>query len=80
MNTFEIAMKIYKPYILELQDQITRIESEAEIGMNINGKNLVKIYDYNINLNRQNGTYLIMEYIEGITLDKWIKNNIAIKF
>ena len=50
-----------------------RIKREASIGLKVSGKNLVKIYDYKIDINNENGTYLIMEFINGITLDKWIE-------
>ena len=70
-----IAIKIYKPDILKRPNQVDRIKKEANIGLRISGKNLVKIYDYKIDLSKEYGTFLIMEYVKGITLDKWIEKN-----
>jgi serine/threonine-protein kinase len=75
----QLAMKIFNPWVLERSYEYERIKLEAEVGKSLNCKNLVKIFDVKINKNTPNGTFLIMEYIDGITLNKWIEKNKPIK-
>lgn len=71
-----VAVKVYKPQILDYPNQKERINREFKVGASISHPNLVKIYhvdSYKIdNIDRP---YLLMEYIKGMSLREYIKNN-----
>jgi len=67
-----LAIKIYKPEILQQPNQLKRIEQEFKIGSTLSHPNLVRIFEYN----PPEGTtppFLVMEYVDGLTLDSWLQ-------
>lgn len=67
------AIKIYKEWILEKPSQFERIWRELRASQEVDHPNIVKVYDSR--LNPESKPYLIMEPVEGITLDKFVKRN-----
>lgn len=65
-----VALKIYKPEILKEPKQIERIRREFRIGSQISHPNIVRIYDFNVE--KTDKPFLVMEYVDGVTLDKWL--------
>jgi len=81
INTYKeqkLAIKVYKSWVLERRNEVERIRREAKIGQKIRSPNLVRIYDVKINTDVPNGTYLVMEYIDGDTLKKWVSEHYPI--
>jgi len=73
-----VAIKEYKENILHIPNQSERIKQEGEIGKKIEHDNIVKIFNYNI----EDGgdCFLIMEWIDGKTLNDWeltLRKNVA---
>lgn len=72
----DVAVKVYKPQILDYPNQKERINREFKVGASISHPNLVKIFHIDSekigNLDRP---YLLMEYIKGISLREYVKNN-----
>lgn len=66
-----MALKVYKPEILRQVGQIERIKREFKAGSVLSHPNLVRIYDYSIE-EKEARPFLVMEYVDGITLDKWL--------
>lgn len=66
------AIKKYNEWVLAQEKQPLRIERELRKGIEINSEHVVKIFDI-FSENKQ--IYLVMEYLEGITLTEWICNN-----
>lgn len=64
-----LAVKIYKPAILREKNQLDRIKREFVVGSQVCHSNLAKIYEYSLEAN----PYLVMEYVDGITLDRWLQ-------
>ncbi len=68
-----IAVKRYKSEILRQHGQLARIQREFQVGSTISHPNLVRIYDSSLNQDRDAAPYLVMEYVDGIPLDKWVE-------
>lgn len=68
-----VAIKQYLPGILQIPDQVRRIEQEGELGQQLRHPNVVKTYKlHSPNLAVDDDTYfLILEWVEGETLDRW---------
>jgi serine/threonine protein kinase/transcriptional regulator with XRE-family HTH domain len=66
-----VAIKIYKPEILARHAQMERIQQEFKVGFQLSHPHLVRIFEYSpySDLNRP---FLVMEYVDGVTLDSWI--------
>jgi len=68
-----VAVKEYKPSILEISGQLARIKQEADVGSKLKHSNVVQTYG----LLSQEDTVapslflLVMEWIDGSTLQKW---------
>jgi serine/threonine protein kinase len=65
-----LAIKLYKPDILRQPRQHDRIKTEFVIGSQLAHPNLVRMHDYDATSPRP---YLVMEYVDGITLDAWVR-------
>jgi serine/threonine protein kinase len=65
------AVKQYKKEFLKEKRQIERIEIERKIGFEISNPNIVRIFESSSE--HVDTPYLVMEYIDGITLKDWIK-------
>jgi serine/threonine protein kinase len=52
-----------------------RFKNEAALMANLNHPNIVTLHDY---IETPQGVYLIMEYVEGITLDHYIRNVLGV--
>lgn len=66
----EVALKILDPKLSIDPEYIHRFKKEASISSQLNHKNIVKILSFGT---FKDNYYIAYEYIEGITLDKYIK-------
>lgn len=66
-----LALKKYKPDILRQAGQLERIQREFTVGSTMAHPNLVRMHDYSSKTDHD-GPFLVMEYVDGMTLDKWI--------
>jgi serine/threonine protein kinase len=70
----QVAVKIYKPEILRSPNQSVRIRREFEAGSIVTHPNLVKLLAVgNYEENGVERPYIVMEYLDGLTLREWIK-------
>src|SRR3990172_5311692 len=60
-----VAIKVYKEEILKKPKQLERIRREFKIGSQLAHPNIVRIYEYSVDTKPP---YLVMEYVDGITL------------
>jgi serine/threonine protein kinase/transcriptional regulator with XRE-family HTH domain len=71
-----VALKIYRPEILREPNQVERIENEARVGQEIAHPNVARIYEHEILRNKASKeidqAFLVMEYVDGITLHAWL--------
>ncbi|MCZ6652181.1 MAG: serine/threonine-protein kinase [Planctomycetota bacterium] len=75
-----VAVKEYKSSILAIPDQRARIRQEGELGEQIDHPNVVRVYESYLPESDDEKCYLIMEWIEGETLDSWaakLRKNVA---
>ena len=72
-----VALKQYKPWVFNEKNQRERINLELKTGMKLNCDSIVKSFD----LVEQDGSkFLVMEYLDGITLENYLKNNKPLTF
>ena len=65
----EVAIKILHSYLFQNENIHNRFKNEANALIKLTHPNIVKIYDY---VEQENLACLIMEYIDGYTLDVYI--------
>jgi serine/threonine protein kinase len=71
-----IAVKIYKPQILEYSNQEKRIEREFRVGSTLRHPNLIEIYHMDFSyIDDILRPYLLMELLDGITLREYVRKN-----
>ena len=69
-----VAVKIYKPQILNFLNQRQRIEREFHVGYSQSHPNLMKTYHLGFDdINGEISPYLLMELLEGMTLREYVK-------
>ena len=66
-----VAIKIYKDEILKEPGQAERMKQEFQVGSTISHPNVVRIFEYT-HAEKDQRPYLVMEYIDGITLSEWV--------
>ncbi|MFW9821267.1 MAG: serine/threonine-protein kinase, partial [Candidatus Thorarchaeota archaeon] len=71
------AIKIYKKEKLHVKNQEKRIQREFKTGIKLKHPNLVKLYYYGLSAN--GNPYLLMEYLEGKTLNNFVEANYPIE-
>ncbi len=71
----DVAIKILKEEYLSNEEFCRRFKNESQAIALLNHKNIVKIYDMN---NSGNLQYIVMEYIDGITLKEYIEQQGAL--
>lgn len=64
-----VAVKMLKPEFTNDSDFIRRFEAEAQAASSLNHDNIVSIYDVGVDGDVH---YIVMEYVNGITLKKYI--------
>lgn len=69
----DVAMKILREGLSHNNKALDRFFREARISAQLNHRNIVKIYDYNIN-NVQGQSYITMEFIDGPSLREIIED------
>lgn len=67
-----VAIKVLKDELSHDEEIVNKFKSEAIASKEIRHKNVVSAYDV---VDDNNMHYIVMEYIEGITLNKYIKEN-----
>ena len=67
-----VAIKIYKPWVLNQPNQATRIERELRVGLQISSEHVVTTYEL---ASDQDRLFLVMELLKGATLSQWIRDN-----
>ncbi len=67
-----VAIKVLPPYLAEEEMNRIRFFREAEIVARLNHPHIVKIFETN-----QQGNFIVMEYIQGGTLNTWRKQHPA---
>lgn len=71
LNRF-VAIKILKPEFAKDSEFLARFNTEAQAAAALSHQNIVSIFD----VGRENDIeYIVMEYVEGITLKEYIKKN-----
>ncbi len=73
----EVAIKMYNDWVLAEPNQASRIDSELQISMKIDSENVVKSYDL---IEFENKLFLVMEYLSGKTLSKWLEDKAPLSF
>lgn len=76
-NGKEIALKIYNSWVLSRPHQVARIDRELQSSIKINSEYIVKSYEL---LKWQDGLILVMEYLRGKTLSKYLEENKKLLF
>ncbi len=71
-NSSLSALKIIDEKLLSDPEYLKRFSREIQISKNLIHPNIVSLIDYG---NEGNIHYIIFEYIQGITLDKYLKNH-----
>ena len=70
----EVAVKVLKQEFAEDVSFVTKFRSEAQSAAGLEHANIVNIYD----VGSENGMYyIVMEYVEGITLKTYIEKNVT---
>lgn len=70
-----VAIKILKPEFANDEEFVRRFRREAQAAASLSHPNIVGIYD----VGEEDGLYyIVMEYVEGITLKEYIKQNFPI--
>src|SRR5689334_16997278 len=66
------ALKVLPAYLMENQDMVNRFYREARVMARLSHRNIVRVLDIerdeSLNLH-----YFVMEYIEGVTLGKYLR-------
>ena len=65
----KVAIKVISPHLAQDERIRERFRREALILSRLNHPNIVQLYDF---WDRQEGLFLIMEYVNGIALDRYI--------
>lgn len=76
-NQKYVAVKILKDEFLENEDFKRRFRNESKAIAVLAHPNVVKVFDVNFELSIQ---YIVMEYIDGITLKEYIEQQSSIKW
>lgn len=65
------AVKLLNPQMINDEHSVKRFEQEAKAAMHLTNANLAAVYEYGVG---KNGTpFLVMDYLEGETLDQLLK-------
>jgi tRNA A-37 threonylcarbamoyl transferase component Bud32/transcriptional regulator with XRE-family HTH domain len=65
-----VALKVYKPEILAKPNELERIGRELRVGSTVAHPNLARIFEQN--RDADGNPFLVMEFVDGIPLSKWI--------
>lgn len=69
-NNTQAAIKALHPYLLQNEEIRKRFRNEAMMLAQLNHPSIVALYDY---IEQDEGSFLIMEYAQGNTLDEYIE-------
>ena len=70
-NNRPVAVKILRPELLTNEEFVRRFRNESRVIAVLDHPNIVKIYDVNFTGEDQ---YIVMEYIDGVTLNQYIRH------
>jgi len=73
----DFAIKVYNSWVLSRPYQIVRINRELKSSIKINSEYVVKSYEL---IRWEDGLVLIMEYLKGETLSKYLEENKKLSF
>ncbi|MFC0301469.1 Stk1 family PASTA domain-containing Ser/Thr kinase [Virgibacillus soli] len=68
----DVALKVLRPEYVHDQEFIARFDREAQAATSLSHPNIVSIYDVG---EEDNILYIVMEYVKGMTLKEYIKEN-----
>ena len=67
-----VAVKEYRPSLLSIPGQLDRIKQEAALGQRLEDPNVVRTYRLYVPAESETApTVLVLEWVEGKTLDQW---------
>jgi serine/threonine protein kinase len=69
-----VLIKELRPEVFREEDLRKRFEREAQVCAHIKHENIVDIYNYSAEPNR---IYLVMEFVDGCSLEEFIHNNLS---
>lgn len=67
-----VALKFLSPALLQEPSAIKAFKQEAQISIEINHPNILRVFDVQVN---QGSYFLVMELLEGGTLRQWIRSH-----
>ncbi len=70
-----VAIKALHPHVLRDSQAYRRFKNEAQISAQLSNPNVATLYDF---IKEADHSYLIMEYIDGITIEKKLKDEGAL--
>ncbi len=76
LNRF-VAVKVLRTEFTNDEEFVKRFRIEAQSAASLSHPNIVSIYDVG---KEENAHYIVMEYIDGVTLKEYIKNNTRLEW
>lgn len=76
LNRF-VAVKVLRPEFTNDEEFVERFRIEAQSAASLSHPNIVSIYDVG---REENAHYIVMEYVDGVTLKEYIKNNTKLEW
>lgn len=71
----DLAVKIIHKHLTQREDSLKRLQREAQLLSRLESPYIVRIMDYGL----EPAPYIVMEYFDGMPLDKWLKANGSLK-
>lgn len=68
----DVAVKILKPELTDDEEFIRRFDTEAKAASSLSHPNIVKVYDVG---HEENFRYMVMDYVNGVSLKELIQKN-----
>jgi serine/threonine-protein kinase len=65
-----VALKAFKPTVLQVSNQVARIRQEADLGTRVQHPNVARAYGL---LEGRSSLTLVLQWVDGSTLDDWVQ-------